>query len=401
MTPTRMLDARPVSPRTSSTEAAWLPTAVAGASLIAVMFGLARYGYGLLLPDMRADLGISATAAGAVSSLSYGTYFVANLAVIRVIERAGVRAALLLATLTASVGMGVIAAAPSTLVLAAGVALAGAASGFAFPPYADIVHRQVTQRRRATVWAIVSSGTGWGVAIAAPVALLAGEQWRWAWASFVGITIAVGLLAHRAAPAGLTVDASSSGALPSGRDMLARSGAWRLLLSALVIGAGSSVWWSFSVDALRQDGVDTSPARWVYAACGAASLLASFAGYLVNRSSLRLVSQLAAGLVAATLATFGLSTAYPGAAAAASILFGAAYSTVIATQGLWSAHIFADRPSAGLAAVNTALTVGTLSGPTIAGAIIDTAGYAIAFAVAALSTLPALILIPPRRRPIR
>ena len=399
MAPARMPDVRTDSPRTSPVEVAWLPTAVAGASLIAVTFGLARYGYGLLLPDMRADLGVSATAAGAISSLSYGSYFVANLAVIRVIEVAGVRAALLLATSTASVGMGVIAAAPSTIVLAVGVALAGAASGFAFPPYADIVHRQVTQRRRATVWAIVSSGTGWGVAIAGPVALLAGDQWRWAWASFVVITIATGLLAHRAAPAGLTVDTSVAGSLPSARDMLARPGAWRLLSSALAIGAGSSVWWSFSVDALRRDGADTSPARWVYAACGAASLLASFAGYLVTKSSLRLVNQLAAVLVATTLVTFGLSTAYPGAAAGASIVFGAAYSTIIATQGLWSAHIFADRPSAGLAALNTALTVGTLSGPAIAGAVIDTAGYAIAFAVAALSTLPALVLIPPRRRP--
>ncbi|MGJ9414248.1 MFS transporter [Aeromicrobium sp. CF4.19] len=374
-------------------EVGWLPTAVAGASLIAVMFGLARYGYGLLLPDMREDLGFSATAAGAISSLSYGCYFVANLAVVRVIERAGVRAALALATLTASTGMGLIACAPSTTVLAIGVGMAGAASGFAFPPYAEIVHRLVTQHRRATVWAIVSSGTGWGVAIAAPVALLAGDQWRWAWASFVIITIFVGFLAHRAAPQG-TVDVGSSPPPPP-REMLTRPGARPLLLSALAIGAGSSVWWSFSVDALRQDGVSSSPARWVYAACGAASLLASFAGFLVNRSSLRLVNQIAALGVAVTLIAFGMSTAHPSVAAGASIVFGAAYATIIATQGLWSAQIFADRPSAGLAAVNTALTVGTLSGPTIAGVLIDTTSYPIAFAVAALSTLPALALRPP------
>ena len=47
--------------------------------MIAVTFGLARYGYGLLLPDMRAETGMSAGAAGLISSAAYASYLVANI----------------------------------------------------------------------------------------------------------------------------------------------------------------------------------------------------------------------------------------------------------------------------------------------------------------------------------
>ena len=43
--------------------AAPLSLAVPGAAMIAVTFGLARYGYGLLLPD-AAELGVDSQAAG-------------------------------------------------------------------------------------------------------------------------------------------------------------------------------------------------------------------------------------------------------------------------------------------------------------------------------------------------
>ncbi|WP_223162849.1 hypothetical protein, partial [Nocardioides antri] len=53
---------------------------VPGTAMIALTFGLARYGYGLLLPDMKSDLGIGPSAAGLISSLGYVSYLVANAA---------------------------------------------------------------------------------------------------------------------------------------------------------------------------------------------------------------------------------------------------------------------------------------------------------------------------------
>jgi hypothetical protein len=45
-----------------------------------------------------------------------------------------------------------------------------------------------------------------------------------------------------------------------------------LLISAVLLGGGSSVWWAFSVEALRSADVSATWARIVYAMCGAASI---------------------------------------------------------------------------------------------------------------------------------
>ncbi len=76
-------------------------------------------------------------------------------------------------------------------------------------------------------------------------------------------------------------------------------------------------------------------------------------------------------MLAASLALLAAAAAHLVAAFAAAVLLGLFYNSVIAAQGIWSSRVFADHPSAGLAAVNTALTVGTLAGPSIAGTAIS------------------------------
>jgi len=374
-----------------STARALLP----GTAMIAVTFGLARYGYGLLLPDMRAEIQMTASTAGLVSSAAYLSYLAANIGVVAVLTRWGPRVAVAGAALLAAVGMGVIAGAHSVMFLAIGVVVAGAAAGMSFPPYADIVAGQVRPEKRDAVWATISSGTGWGVAIAGPIAIVAGDQWRVAWAIFVITAVVVGALAVFHAPAA--------------EDRRARlpqlSITWffcpksrPLLLSAVLVGAGSSVWWAFSVDALRQAGLDPSAARLTYAVCGAAMLLASFSGAVFARFGLRPSYLVSCVLLAASLAVFGLSTAHLPSAVAAAIVFGAVYATVIAVHGVWSSRVFADHPSAGLSAVNTALTIGTLVGPTLAGVLIQQADFRVALITVAVLTLVALPFSPPSAR---
>ncbi|MFL6136049.1 MAG: MFS transporter, partial [Nocardioidaceae bacterium] len=221
---------------------------VPGTAMIAVTFGLARYGYGLLLPDMNADLGIDPSTAGLISALGYLAYLVANAAVVPLASRLGARVAVAGAATSAALGMAVIAVAGSTWAVATGVLVAGTAAGMAFPPYADIVDRHVDPSRRAVVWSTISSGTGWGVVLAGPVAILAGDRWRVAWASFAVISVVAGLAATRLAPPREDV--------PLRRPQLSPS--WffcprsrPLLVSAVLVGAGSSVWWVFSVDAMQ------------------------------------------------------------------------------------------------------------------------------------------------------
>jgi predicted MFS family arabinose efflux permease len=366
-----------------------------GTAMIAVTFGLARYGYGLLLPDMKADIGIGPSAAGLISSLGYLAYLVANAAVVPLASRLGTRVAVAGAAASAALGMSVIAVSGTAWAVATGVLVAGAAAGMAFPPYADIVDRHVDRSRRALVWSTISSGTGWGVVLAGPVAIVAGDRWRVAWAGFVVIAVVAGVAATRFAPARDDV--------PLRRPQLSPS--WffcprsrPLLVSALLVGAGSSVWWVFSVDAMQHAGMAAVPARVVYAACGAAMLLGSVSGVAFLHLGLRWSYLISTLLLGISLALLGADAGDPAVALVSATLFGAFYAAVIAAHGVWSAQVFDEHPAAGLAAVSTALTLGTLIGPVVAGVLVDRSGHALALASAAVISGVALPFCPPGTR---
>lgn len=366
-----------------------LRTVVPGTATIAVTFGLARYGYGLLLPDMRSDIGLSASAAGVVASCAYVSYLLANTAVVSVVTRWGPRVAVGCALLSAALGMGVIAGANSVFTLAAGVLIAGAAAGLAYPPYADIVSRDVDPQRRDVAWSTISSGTGWGVAVAGPIAIVAGDRWRVAWLAFVGIAVIVGIFSVFAAPA-RTERRTRRPQLSWTWFLCPRSRP--LLVSAVLVGLGSAVWWAFGIAAMQASGMEPTTSRLLYAVCGVAGLLGSLSGAVFSRLGLRAGYLATCSLLAVSLTLFGLGPSR--LALVAALLFGASYNSVIAAQGVWSSRVFSEHPAAGLAAVNTALTIGTLIGPPLAGAVIGVAGYPTTFVVAGVLVLAALPFCP-------
>lgn len=112
------------------------------------------YGYGLLLPQTQADLGITSRSAGLIASAAYASYLVANVGVVWLTVRWGQRLPIALASVLAVSGMA--AAATASTPLGAAV---GAAAGLALPPYADIVAQHVpAARRRALAWSTISYG---------------------------------------------------------------------------------------------------------------------------------------------------------------------------------------------------------------------------------------------------
>ena len=85
---------------------------------------------------------------------------------------------------------------------------------------------------------------------------------------------------------------------------------------------GSAGWWAFSVEALRDAGIDPTWSRIIYAICGAASIIASIAGTVFNRSGLRRGYLISCLLTAASLALLGVATGNLVAAIIAALLFG-------------------------------------------------------------------------------
>jgi len=106
----------------------------AGAGIVAVPFGLARYGYGLLLPDLRAALQLDSAALGFIATGSFAAYLAATVASGVLAARLGPRLLVATGGALAVVGMLIVAAADGAVALAAGILVAGASSGLIFPP---------------------------------------------------------------------------------------------------------------------------------------------------------------------------------------------------------------------------------------------------------------------------
>ena len=367
--------------------------ASAGVGVVAVSYGLARYGYGLLLPDMRNAFELSSAALGLIASTAYASYLFAVASAGALAARYGPRLVVVAGGVLAVVGMVVIALAPSGPVLAAGVFIAGASGGLVFPPFADVVADLLERRTRSRAMATISSGTGWGVLVAVPIALLAGDEWRVAWLAFTALAVVATLWAAWTVPntAG-AARTGNEGRLQASWFVCPRSGP--LLAGALLIGLAASVYWTFAVDLADQAGLGREGARMLLGVVGAASLAGSLGGDLLERFGGRAALVLTALLMATALALLASAASGWLGAVLSAAGFGAAYSLIVALQTIWSARVFADRPAVGLGAVMFVLSVGLLAGPPVAGALADQVSLPAAFYAAAVLCAVTVFLTP-------
>lgn len=86
---------------------------LSGLALIGVTYGLARFAYGLFLPEIGADVALTPTLSGLIGGGSYAGYCLAVVASALLSERLGPRNTAALAGLIAALGMAWIAIAPS------------------------------------------------------------------------------------------------------------------------------------------------------------------------------------------------------------------------------------------------------------------------------------------------
>jgi predicted MFS family arabinose efflux permease len=268
----------------SSRQVRRIPLVAAGVAMVATTFGLARYGYGLLLPDIRRSFGLSSTALGLIATGSYAAYLVGTAASAGLGDRAGPRRPVLIGGACAVAGMVLIAVAPSPVVLAAGVMVAGVSAAIAYPPFSEAVARALPRRERGRALSIISAGTGWGVVVAVLVALVVGESWRYAWAAFAAVgllaTVLAGVALRRIGGRPETADVD---ALPLSWSWFVCPRSGPLLAGALLVGMGASVYWTFAPDFAASGAAGRSGAPVLLGVVGVASVLGSVAGDLLER----------------------------------------------------------------------------------------------------------------------
>lgn len=351
----------------------------AGLTLIGVCYGLGRFAYGLFVPVFREEFTLTPAVAGTVASGAYIAYCIAIIFATLLTPRLGGQAVAVSAGCIAAVGTLTVALAPNAIVLAAGVLVAGASTGVASPPLAYAVARHVPEARRDRVQTVINAGTGVGVAVAGPVALLTHEHWRLAWVAFAVLCTLVTVWNLRMVPGRTRGEPreAASAFLPR---PLFPAGSVRLMGGALLMGISSAAVWTFGRDLLVTEGEMSEPASMIgWIILGTFGILGAGAGDLARVVGIR------AGWLA-TMILLGASTALlallPGnvlGAWTALAIFGASYIVLTGLMLVWTLLVYAQTPAAGVGLSFLTVALGQAVAAPAIGALSELTGAPGAF----------------------
>lgn len=335
----------------------------AGAALIGACYGLARFAYGLFLPEFSKTFAIGSGISGLIGAGSYVGYCLAILASLALTPRLGPRRVAVLAGVLATAGMSIVAVATSAQMLAVGILIAGSSTGIASPPLAAAVDAWVRTDVRDRGQTMINAGTGLGVLVSGPVALVLLDRWRWAWAGFAIVAAVVTWWVHRVVPPGV-VPAGPARPVSTGENDATQShdvsgssvvqlqlacGTWRLIAGSFAMGLGSIAMWGFGRDLLATEAnVGTLGAAIVWTILGAAGILGALGGDVVRRLGLSTAWVTLMVTMGVATALFALAPTSSAVVFAAAALFGASYIGLTGIALLWSAALYPARPSFGV-----------------------------------------------------
>ncbi|WP_218220871.1 MFS transporter [Nesterenkonia sp. Act20] len=361
-----------------------LGIAVASMLLIAVTYGMARFGVGLFAPRLAAERPELIEVLGWAAAAQFIAYSVAAVIAGRLADRRP-RTVLVLAGATATLGSLGVAVASEPVFFIASVVIAGMGGGFASPALVPVIDAMVAVRARSTAQSMVNTGTGVGVIGAGLIAFLApsvGTAWV-VMASLAGAAAASVLLplrgraelsprrrGHAASSTTTKSWSAGSGAGVSLTPSLeVRAHAWRKMLlpggAAVVVGSGSALLWTFGPLLVTDSGVvAANQVGWLWIVLGAGGLLGTLTGALVNRVGEPVGWSITAVVLAAANAVlaWALLGEHPALAYASMAIFGAGYMALTGVLILWARRLWPDHAGAGTSVLFIAVATGQAAG---------------------------------------
>ena len=374
-----------------------------GLMIVAVTYGLSRYTFGLFIPVIRDELGLSIAVMGVIASASYAGYLVATLVATVASGRIGPRLPMVLGGISATAGMIIISMASSSLALAIGVFVAGMSPGLAYPPLSDAIIRLVEKRQRNWTYAVINSGTSIGVIMSGPLALFAGADWRLSWMIFAACATIATIWNAMIMPAGQFKENRFHILQPITRKWLFNKRSMPLFVSATLFGFATSVIWTFAVDFLTQSGglTDNSVTLfWVL--IGVSGVAGAGTAQIVENLGLRTSLGLGQTAVSISLVLLALFPPTLFLVSVSAVLFGSSFIIVTALYGMWSMQLFPERPSAGFGWTFFLISIGQFVGPLIGGDVAEKFGGQFLLLVAAgIAVLAGLIRAKSAQNPAR
>ena len=255
-------------------------TVLCGTLTSLVVIGFGRLAYGVILPSMRTDLGLSYQQAGILSTVSALCYVCFVLIGGLAAAHYGAKASIVFGMLMVVLGFVGLAFAANFWLLAILMGLLGIGAAFAFAPMVALLAAWFPEKRGLVI-GCMTSGVGIGIlatGLLVPFLFTAfGDQgWRVSWAVFAGTALFVALMISLFVHNPPRAHTSAGGQLPADEKWLIYRNPRVLIVAATygIIGLGYIVQTVFMVSFMVESGYSESTAGRYVAMMGLLSIIA-------------------------------------------------------------------------------------------------------------------------------
>ncbi len=370
---------------------------VAGAfTVMFFTFGL-TYGFAPFIASLQAEFAASRGMVSTAFSIAVPLYFLLGAVSGPLADRYGPRRIGLLGIIIGGAGVLAAARAEAWWQVQWGFGLgAGIAVGFSYVPVIGAVQGWFSARR-GTASGIAVSGIGLGTLCMPPTAayLIDAFGWRTAWV-VLGLLMAgasgCALMLVRKAPLAAASAVDKAGGL---REVVRSRTFVMLYLAMAFISLGAFIPFVHLVPYAEDQGLSRTSAVWVFSTLGLGSTLGRFlGGGVADRVGRRKALAVVFAILAAMLLWWMCSRSAWQLCLFA-FVFGAAYGSFVALFPALTVDYYGTRHSLGtIGMLYTAMSVGTLAGPRLAGDAFDRFGsYDLPIAASAAFAVAAAVLV--------
>lgn len=347
-------------------------------------------------PRLVGELRISTTVLGLTTTAGFGAAALLSPLAGRLVDRAGPRRCLVALLVLTAVSLGLIGAAPGTVVLLLAVALGGVPQALANPATNKVILAAFPAERRPGVTGLKQSGVQCGAFVAGlPLSLLAaGVGWRGAVWAAAGAAAVAALWAARALPSDPAAPARGPGAASSPHGVTRR-----LACFSLFLGCGiASVNTYLALFGSQQLGLAPTTAAALVAVLGVAGIAGRVGWSRVAGRPGRaeaLPALLAAGAVGAALLLAAALWLHPLVWLAAVAVGSFAVSANAVSMVVVMRRAAPGRAGQDSALVSAGFFAGFAVGPPLFGALASAAGYGAGWLLAAAEfAMAAVVAVP-------